>query len=74
MFWLQWFPDKKGLVSGLVVAGFGGGAFIFDQLQTAYLNPDNKSADQAVGGDKYDNMFLSFILSFLNEAVKYTKN
>ncbi len=26
---LKWFPDKKGLVSGLAVAGFGFGAFIW---------------------------------------------
>ncbi|OWF45029.1 MFS-type transporter YhjX [Mizuhopecten yessoensis] len=38
---MKWLPDKRGLVNGLVVAGFGGGAFIFDQVQTAYLNPDN---------------------------------
>jgi hypothetical protein len=63
-------------VSGLVVAGFGGGAFIFDQLQTAYLNPDNKATDQAVGGDKYDNIFLSFIIYLFNKTFhllyKYT--
>lgn len=49
----KWFPDKRGIVSGLVVAGFGGGAFIFDQVQTSYLNPDNKAADHTVDGDKY---------------------
>ena len=26
---VKWFPDKKGLVSGLAVAGFGFGAFIW---------------------------------------------
>lgn len=48
----KWFPNHKGLVSGLVVAGFGSGAFIFDQVQTAFINPDNKGADLKVGGDK----------------------
>ncbi len=28
----KWFPDKKGLVTGLVVFGFGGGAIIFAPL------------------------------------------
>ncbi|KAJ8305245.1 hypothetical protein KUTeg_017202 [Tegillarca granosa] len=43
---LGWFPDKEGLVSGLIVAGIGGGAIIFDPIQTAYLNPKNKIPDQ----------------------------
>ncbi|XP_041483300.1 oxalate:formate antiporter-like [Lytechinus variegatus] len=38
---MKWLPEKKGLVNGLVVAGFGGGAFIFNQIQTGYLNPHN---------------------------------
>lgn len=29
----RWFPDKKGLVSGAVVAGFGSGGFVFNQAQ-----------------------------------------
>jgi OFA family oxalate/formate antiporter-like MFS transporter len=28
----KWFPDKKGLVGGLVVGGFGLGAFIYNQF------------------------------------------
>ena len=43
---LQWLPNHKGLVNGIVVAGFGGGAFIFNQVQTAYINPHNKVPDQ----------------------------
>ncbi|XP_021364599.1 uncharacterized protein LOC110457591 [Mizuhopecten yessoensis] len=45
---MKWLPDKRGLVNGLVVAGFGGGAFIFDQVQTAYLNPDNLAPNKVV--------------------------
>jgi MFS family permease len=26
---MQWFPDKKGIASGLTIAGFGSGAFLF---------------------------------------------
>ncbi|UCE81190.1 MAG: OFA family MFS transporter [Methanobacteriota archaeon] len=29
---VKWFPDKKGLVSGIAVTGFGIGAFLFTQL------------------------------------------
>ncbi|XP_013385610.1 uncharacterized protein LOC106155360 isoform X2 [Lingula anatina] len=44
---MKWFPDHKGLVNGLVVAGFGGGAFIFNQVQTAYINPHNLPVNSA---------------------------
>ena len=42
---MRWFPDNKGMAMGIVVGGFGGGAFIFNQIQTAILNPDNLSTD-----------------------------
>lgn len=35
---VKWFPDKKGLVSGIAVAGFGAGAFIFTQLGKALIS------------------------------------
>lgn len=28
----KWFPDKKGLITGIAVAGFGAGSFIFNYL------------------------------------------
>lgn len=31
----KWFPNKKGLVSGAVVAGFGSGGFVFNQARMA---------------------------------------
>ena len=33
----KWFPDKKGLITGLAVAGFGAGAFIFNLVFDALL-------------------------------------
>lgn len=38
---MKWFPNRKGLVNGIVVSGFGLGALVFNQVQTAYLNPKN---------------------------------
>jgi OFA family oxalate/formate antiporter-like MFS transporter len=32
----KWFPDKKGLINGIAVAGFGAGAFIFNFLIKAF--------------------------------------
>ena len=38
---MRWFPNKKGFVNGIIVGGFGLGAFIFNPVQTTYLNPRN---------------------------------
>lgn len=35
-------PSRKGLVSGLVIGGFGFGAFIFGFISTAIANPNNE--------------------------------
>ncbi|GAB4308124.1 MAG: OFA family MFS transporter [Promethearchaeota archaeon] len=35
----KWFPDKKGFINGIAVAGFGAGAFIFNYVIKALANP-----------------------------------
>lgn len=37
----RYFPDKRGLVSGLIIGGYGFGAFIFNFVCKAICNPDN---------------------------------
>ncbi len=32
---LEWFPDKRGLASGIVIAGFGSGALFFAPAMNA---------------------------------------
>ncbi len=34
----KWFPDKKGLISGILLMGFGIGAFIIGKVYTALLD------------------------------------
>ncbi len=58
---LQWMPKRKGLVSGFVVAGFGGGAFIFDQIQTAYINHGNLAANEEIDGEVYVKIVLNLV-------------
>ena len=42
---VKWFPDKKGLITGLAVAGFGAGALFFAGLaSTLLLPPGNGTA------------------------------
>jgi len=36
----KWFPDKKGLVSGSVLTGFGAGGFFFNLIGTNLINPN----------------------------------
>ncbi|THD23681.1 Oxalate/formate antiporter [Fasciola hepatica] len=40
-----WFPKHKGLVVGLIVAGFGAGGILFTPIQTKYINPENTKVD-----------------------------
>jgi OFA family oxalate/formate antiporter-like MFS transporter len=46
----QYFPNRKGLVTGIIVGGFGFGSFIFSFLSTAIINPDNLKPDLLVDG------------------------
>ena len=41
----QWFPQRKGFVAGLIMAGYGGGAFFWNQVVTAWINPNNLQPD-----------------------------
>ena len=43
--WL-WFPERAGLVSGIIIGGFGLGPLIFNNLSLAIINPDNVSIDE----------------------------
>ena len=43
---IRWFPSHKGLVNGIIVAGYGGGALVFNFVQTEYLNHENYSPTQ----------------------------
>ena len=53
----EWFPDNKGLVSGLIVGGYGFGAFIFGFISTAIANPDNDKPEKPKDGSTQDKLF-----------------
>ncbi|XP_076466255.1 apicoplast pyruvate carrier 1-like [Babylonia areolata] len=50
---LQWLPERRGLVGGVIMAGFGGGGFLWDQVITAWINPHNLQAHLHVQEDWY---------------------
>ncbi|GAG27519.1 unnamed protein product, partial [marine sediment metagenome] len=41
----KWFPDKKGFINGIAVAGFGAGSFIFNYIIKVLANPTNLETD-----------------------------
>ncbi|XP_006813571.1 apicoplast pyruvate carrier 1-like [Saccoglossus kowalevskii] len=51
--YIKWFPEKKGVACGCIVAGFGGGAFIFNFVQTSFINPNNLSPTVEENGEQY---------------------
>lgn len=61
---MRWLPNAKGAVNGCVVAGFGGSAFIFNQIQTNYINPNGIKLAEGASyyteevTDRVPNIFL----------------
>ncbi|KAG5443358.1 putative MFS-type transporter YbfB, partial [Clonorchis sinensis] len=45
----EWFPNRRGLVVGLVLGGFGAGALIFTPVQTGFINPANLKINTTTG-------------------------
>lgn len=45
---MRWFPKKKGLVNGIVLAAYGISTTIFNPLITYIVNPKNKSIPEGV--------------------------
>ena len=48
----EYFPNRRGLVSGLIVLGFGFGSFIFGFISLAVANPENVDPELSVSGGK----------------------
>ena len=40
----KWFPDKQGLISGLLLMGFGMGSFVIGKVYTAFAPSDGSDA------------------------------
>lgn len=67
---MKWMPKWKGVGAGIIVAGFGLSATLFNAVQTAYINPANYEPDfspyQSNPKEKY------FTQQDLLERVPYT--
>jgi MFS family permease len=49
----KYFPEHKGRVSGMIVAGYGFGSFMFNFIAIALVNPDNITPGIKIDGAKY---------------------
>ncbi|MHA1193818.1 MAG: L-lactate MFS transporter [Promethearchaeota archaeon] len=59
----KWFPDKKGFINGIAVAGFGAGSFIFNYVIKALANPANlETTDSNFVSTVSQNIPLMFIV------------
>lgn len=80
---MQWFPDKKGIASGLTIAGFGSGALIFAPAVQSlmkhfakmpeYLGPAENFVTKAMDGKIFamvDDTLIEVVLAGKSELAK----
>lgn len=75
---IRWFPDKRGLVTGLAVMGFGGGAFfmgkIAPQMINAYKVVDASGAITSSGVSTTFYIWGAIFLVLVTAAAQFYKN
>ena len=47
----EWFPEHRGLVSGIMIGGMMSGTLVFGFLTTDIANPDNLETVETMHGD-----------------------
>ena len=67
---MKWMPKWKGVGAGIVVAGFGLSATLFNYVQTEFINPENFAPDFAPYPDSPKEKY--FTQNDLLERVPYT--
>lgn len=60
---MEWFPDKKGVASGIMICGFGSGALVFTPMvqelckffskMPTYLGPEGSLKVYTEGGKRF---------------------
>lgn len=62
----KYFPDKKGLISGIVFSSFGLSSFIFTSLGDFIINPnDEQKGDKGHYSEELSDKFLIYIKVFI---------
>lgn len=62
---VKWFPDKKGLITGLAVAGFGFGATLWVKLGDSWFGGLLNNLDGFLGLPGVQAVFLVYGITFL---------
>jgi len=62
----KYFPDKKGLISGIIFSSFGLSAFIFTSLGDYLINPkDDQKNKDGYYSEEISEKFLTYIKVFI---------
>jgi OFA family oxalate/formate antiporter-like MFS transporter len=65
---VKWFPDKRGLITGLAVAGFGAGAFFFAPLAKGLVSVGKY---QLLGANLFDLPRIGVFSTFLTLGIVF---
>ena len=47
----EYFPDRKGLVTGIAIGAYGFSSFVFNPIITMMINPNNREAKIVINDD-----------------------
>ena len=60
----QWFPERSGLVSGIIIGGFGLGPLIFNNISLSVINPHNlRVGEDGRFPDEVNERFISMMMT-----------
>ena len=52
------YPERKGLVSGIIIGGFGFGSFIFDIISTLLVNPNDQKPSIVINNGETKDFYF----------------
>ena len=77
---VKWFPDKRGLITGLAVAGFGAGSLVTAPVANSLIASDGvgrtfQILGYAAGGNGggYDGLLVSFCAIWIEESAGWVR-
>ena len=58
----KYFPEQKGMISGIILSAFGLGAFVFTSIADGVIKPDPKDPKKEIGFELYLIIFMLCII------------
>ena len=68
---MNWFPNNKGFVNGLIICGFGMSPIWIDIIMTRFMNPNNIIINQEYGFINELNVINNIPISFIYLSIIY---